>query len=352
MKRFVSILTFTLAASTLFISCNKSNDEPVKESISGYYILNNGSMGQNNSEVSLYDVTSHTVLGGMFLSINGKSLGDTAQDILAYGDDIYISVNLSKVVFVTDKNLLVKKEIVAKLSDGTVLSPRYLTAAAGKVYVTYYEGYLGEIDPATYVVRTTPVGPNPEGCAYAAGKVFVANSGGYLYPTYNNTVSIVDPTQFKEVSTITVNTNPATMKAYGDKVYFLSLGDYATTPSMVQCIDASTQKLTDLDYESPSAIALSGSNLFVMCGGYDENWNPLPGMVYKHDAETNTALGAFVKDNTSLPQAYSLSAAGDYLWVGCSDYKTNGDVYVFTLDGYYFDKFDSQGLNPIAVAAK
>ena len=59
------------------------------------------------------------------------------------------------------------------------------------------------------------------------------------------------------------------------------------------------------------------------------------------------ALGAFVTDGTSLPDAYSISAACDgYVYVGCSDYVNTGDVYVFTSEGKLHDKFDSQGLNP------
>ena len=62
----------------------------------------------------------------------------------------------------------------------------------------------------------------------------------------------------------------------------------------------------------------------------------------------NLPLGAFVTDGTILPKAYSISAASDgYIYVGCSDYVTTGDVYVLTSSGTFHDKFDSQGLNPI-----
>ena len=64
--------------------------------------------------------------------------------------------------------------------------------------------------------------------------------------------------------------------------------------------------------------------------------------------KTDKSLGKFVSDNTELPNAYSISATSDgYVYVGCSDYMTTGDVYVFTADGKLHDKFDSQGLNPL-----
>lgn len=350
------ILYAVLAAALTLLSasCEKQNLTRDEEDAAGYYVLNNGSMGMNNSEITSYDPETRTAIGEMFSSVNGKALGDTAQDILTDGDDIYVSVNLSRIIFVTDRDLKIKKEIRATLPDGTVLSPRYLAKGGnGRIYVTYYEGYLGEINPSSdYAVSTTAVGPSPEGCAWADGKVFVSNSGGANYPNYDKTVSVVDPVSFKETSRIEVNVNPATMEACGNNVYVFSLGDYGATPAKVQRLDASSLKVTDLEYASPTAIALEDEMLYVMCGGYDSSWNPLPGTVYKHNARTDSALGKFVADGTTLPQAYSLSAAGGYVWVGCSDYKTNGDVYVFSADGTLHDKFDSQGINPIAVAAR
>ena len=350
------IIYAALAAALVLsaASCDKQPLSPAPQEAAGYYILNNGSMGMNNSEITVYDMDTKTSVAEMFSSVNGKALGDTAQDILVDGDDIYITVNLSRIIFVTDKDLKIKQEIRATLPDGTtILSPRYLAKGGnGKVYVTYYEGYLGEINPADYSVSITAVGASPEGCAWADGKIFVSNSGGANYPNYDKTVSVVDPVSFEETSKIEVNINPATMEAYGDNVYVFSLGDYGAAPAKVQCLNASTLKVTDLDYNSPTAISLEGEMLYVMCGGYDSSWNPLPGNVYKHNAKTNSALGEFVTDGTTLPQAYSLSAAGGYVWVGCSDYKTNGDVYLFSPDGKLYDKFDSQGINPIAVAAR
>ncbi len=352
MKRFLTILS--LAALLCAVSCNKHNDTPEVETPTGYYILNNGSFGLNNANVAVYDVETKTLTADVFASVNGKGLGDTAQDILVDGEDVYISVNVSQIIFVTDKDLKIKKEIVATLPDGTALSPRYLTKGSnGLIYVTYYEGYLGEINPSGYSVRTTAVGPNPEGCVYVGGKIYVSNSGGYLYPTYNNTVSVVDATSFVETSTLEVNTNPATMEQCGDYIYVLSLGDYGATPAKVQAIDVRTLKVSDLSYSSPSAIALADDTLYVMCGGYDAYWNPLPGTVYKHNALTDTPAGTFVTDGTALPQAYSLAATSEYVWVGCSDYKNNGTMYVFTPDGKLFDVIqDTAGLNPITVSAR
>ena len=337
-----------VALGVFAASCSPDNDDEMI-SLDGALVLNNGAWGKNNASISVYDVKAKTLTAGAFKAANGFDLGDLGQDILAVGKELYISVNGSQKIFVTDSKLVTKKAIEAKV-DGVTLSPRYLCSGGGKVYVTYYEGYLGEIDPSTYAVRTTKVGPNPEGVAYLKGKIYTANSGGMIPTVYNNTVSVVDASTFKETSTITVNTNPALLLACAGKLYLNSFGDYAMVAPKVQCIDPADGKVTDLAYTSPSSIAVYGNNLYVLCGGYDEMWNPLPGTVYKYDAKAGSDKGNLVTDDTTMPMAYSISATKGHVWVGCSDYTNTGDVYVFnTSDGKLYDKFDSKGINPLKV---
>ena len=154
-----------------------------------------------------------------------------------------------------------------------------------------------------------------------------------------------------KVSSIEVSVNPAKVEASSDGkyLYVSSFGNYADVPSKLQVVELASGAVKDLDYSSVSAIAKGRNDvLYILCGGYDENWNPLPGTIYCHDMARNIPLGAFVTDGTVLPKAYSISAASDgYIYVGCSDYVTTGDVYVLTPEGRLHDKFDSQGLNPI-----
>ena len=342
-------LLSALALCVALWSCEEhSGDEIIPAGI-GTYILNNGNWGDNDSNIGIYNPAEKTFSADAFFSANGQKLGDLGQDIIGLGDNLYIAVNGSQTVFVTDMDLKIRQQINTD-KDGSRLSPRAFAASADKVYVTYYEGYVGEIS-GDGSVRICTAGPNPDGIALAGNNLYVANSGGMSYPAYNNTVSVVSVSSFKETSTIEVNVNPAKMEASSDgsHVYVSSFGNYADRPAMLQVIDVHTGKVTDLDYASVSAIA-KGKNdiLYILCGGYDENWNPLPGTVYRHDMKTDKSLGKFVSDNTELPNAYSISATSDgYVYVGCSDYMTTGDVYVFTADGKLHDKFDSQGLNPL-----
>ena len=344
--RIFRIILFATFAALAITACEDVSLIVEPTGIEGILVLNNGNWGANDASLSLYDPEAGAVTGDMFLTANNQHLGDLGQDMAVVGEDIYIAVNGSKVIFVTDRDLKIKKTIEAS-EGGAKLSPRCFAAAGGKVYVTYYEGYLGEIDPSTYNVRTTAVGPNPDGVAYAGGKLYVANSGGYL-PTFNNTVSVVDAASFKEVATIEVNCNPAAAVASGNGkyVYVNSYGNYADIQPKLQAIDIASSKAIDLDYTDVKGIAMGKNDeLMVVTGSYDENWN-IAGTVWRHNATTNSKAGKF-SDTVTTPY-YSISADPEtgYVFVGTSDYTTNGDVWWFDENGKLKGKFDSKGLNP------
>ena len=343
---------FAIVTAFAIIACDKTGTETPDALSSGdILVLNNGNWGGNDACITTYEMQSGKTMDKAFQKANGQQLGDLGQDILAAGDDIYIAVYGSQVIFLTDKDLKIKKTIIAT-ADGNTLSPRCLTKGGEKIYVTYYEGYLGEIDPSDdYSVKTVKVGANPDGVDYAGGMLYTANSGGMNYPDYDNTVSVVDAGTFTVTSTIQVNTNPAKILAAPShgQVYVTSFGNYADIPAKLQSIDIATGTVTDLEIDSVSSAALGpDEKLYVLCGGYDQMWNPLPGSVHVYG---NGEFQQFTA--ATFPNAYSISVTEDgFVYVGCSDYTNTGDVYAITPSGTIHEKFDSQGLNPIKVIKK
>ena len=342
-------LILSLTACAALISCETSSPDTLTPASCGTLILNNGNWGGNDSSIGMYDPQTKTYVPDAFYAVNGQKLGDLGQDVIRFGQETYIAVNGSQTIFITDNDLKIKGHINAE-ADGARLSPKYFTSGPDRIYVTYYEGYLGEIDPESLGVRITAIGPNPEGICMAGDRLYVAASGGMAYPAYTNTLSIVDMNTFTESGTVTVNVNPTKAEASSDGayVYVLSFGNYDNLPAMLEVLETATGKVSALEYASVSAIAASKDILYILSGGYDENWAPLPGTVYRHDMIRNRPLGSFVTDGTTLPDAYSISVAQDgMVYVGCSDYTSTGDVYVFSPEGILYDKFDSQGLNPL-----
>lgn len=348
MKR-ISIITLLL----LLLSCGKDT-ETQSTTIDGEYhgtlILNNGNWGGNDSNISIVNIEDGSVIPDAFYRANGLRLGDLGQDIICVGECIYIAVNGSQAIFITDKELKIIKRIDTEI-NGTRLSPRAFTTDGKMVYVSFYEGFVGRIMPETFETSFVEVGANPDGIDVCNGRLYTADSGGMAYPDYNNTVSVISLDTFKCVDKITVNLNPVKIAAYADKVYILSYGDYAANPPMIQVYDTENGTLEALGYEFVSSMARGEDGLlYILCAGYDEDWSQLPGKVMVHDMKNNIAVGEFIKDSTILDNAYSISAASDgNIYVGCSDYKTSGDVYIFDTSGTLLHKIDSHGFNPIIV---
>lgn len=347
--KHLKLLALALVAALAFVSCDDDDYEIVPAS-HNILVLNNGNWGSNDANILGFDYEENVASPLLFQAANGgKALGDLGQDILVMGDKFYIAVNGSQVVFVTDRNLHIVHEIVVN-KDGTKLSPRYLCSSGSKVYVTYYEGYLGEIDIKDYSVRTIAVGNSPEGIAYANNRVYVANSGGATFPNYDKTISVVDTKSFKEIKKVNVNLNPQNivMNADGSCLYVNSFGNYADVPALVQSVSLTdgTYTVSTLDYNDVKAICGGSNNeLYVVTGSYNENWQ-VEGHVNVYNMNEGKPAREFP---AAIANFYSISCAGDYVYVGTSDYQTNGTVYMYNRAGHCVNNFDAQGLNPLKV---
>lgn len=343
----LKLLALALIAALSFASCDDDTPEtPKTPETTAFLVLNNGNWGANDANILGYDFDTQTATPFLFQTANGQQLGDLGQDIIAVGEKLYIAVNGSQVIFVTDRDLHILKTIVAE-TGGTKLSPRYLCSAGDKVYVTYYEGYLGEISTKDYSVRTTAVGSSPEGLAYADGRIYVANSGGALYPNYDHTLSVVDAKSFTEVQKIDVNLNPQSIVASADgrTLYVNSFGNYADVPALVQSVSiaGTDYSASDLSYVDVKTIcAGADDDLYIVTGGYDENWQ-VQGTVNVYSMKEHKQTAVFPE---AIANFYSISYSGGYVFVGTSDYQTNGDVLMYDRKGQRLAAFDAQGLNP------
>lgn len=346
MKKSAIIFTVLLLAACQGKAPIQQPDPLDGELGNNILIMNNGAWGANDASISIYDIKAQSLQDHAFVQANGTAMGDLAQDILELGDSYFIAMNGSHLIYITDKDLK-KKSTLFNDTVGGFLSPRYFCTDGKKVYVSLYEGAIAELNPADLInYRICHVGPNPEGLAYANGKIYVANSGGYLYPDYNNTVSVVNANSFKEVSTITVNCNPKCMVANedGSLIYVSSLGNYADIPAKLQTIDTATGEVKDTEYTGVNSICKgNGNTIHILCGEYDASY-ALTGTVYT----INAANGERIRTLASgIKNAYSLSASTekDCVFVGISDYKNTGELQVYH-NGELESVIATMGINP------
>ncbi len=343
---FVSALFVAL----IFTSCSKDVPTLSKTAVTpgaqSLYVLNQGTMNQNNSTLTMYNLADSAATTDWFTTQNGVGLGDTGNDMAIYGGKIYIVMNVSSYVEVTDFKGKALKQI--PLFNGTVArQPREIAFYKNKVYVCSFDSSVVRIDTTTLAVDgITKAGSNPDGICVANDKLYVSNSGGLNYPNYANTVSVIDIPTFTQTKTITVVTNPFTLKAGDDgKVYLLSRGNYGSIAGALQQIDPTTDAVT-ATYPGSAAVdfALDGTKLYYC----NFDYSTMTSSVKVMDLTTNTATD-FITDGTAIPLASGIAvdaATGNvYVASSASDYVSNGTVYCFDSTGKKLFSF-AAGVNP------
>lgn len=327
-------------------------DEP--KALSGIYVLNNGKMGSNNASLSFYDFATQKTKSDLFKTVNGRGLGDTANDMIIYGSKIYIAVYNSNVIEVTD---LQGKSIKQIQSDGESLQPRYLISDGGKVYASLFDGYVACLDTATLQIeKKVKVGRNPEQLVVANKKLYVANSGGADYNTpvgYDKTVSVVDLASFTEIKKLDVVLNPVSLSTddQGD-VYLISNGNYEDILNTLQRIDTKHDVVTIVEDTNATEMTSVGNKMYMIYSQYDAEWNQIISFISYDPINEKVINSNFISDGTTIAKPYKMNADAStgHVYITSSDYNTNGDVYTFNADGKLQFTFEA-GLNPVKVVS-
>ncbi|MDR2679314.1 MAG: hypothetical protein LBC47_00735 [Tannerella sp.] len=345
-KNFIYTFALCMAIALPFFTGCKDDDDPTEDPVepSEYiYVLNSGNSGSNNASLSMYDVTEGTVTKDIFEVRNGRRLGDTGQDMVLYGSKMYIAVYGESTIEVTDLDAKSIKQI------DTEGQPRCFAVDGGKVYVTYYNGYVARIDTTSLTVEAkVRVGRNPEQLTVANGKLYVANSGGLDWNTemgYDNTVSVVNMATFTETKKIEVVVNPSNIVSDGNReIYLVSMGNYGSIPNTLQRIDGQTDEVSVVTDIEGTMLANVGSTLYSVFA----QWGAPSVLYYSYDMRNKTVLSDNFIGNTEISDVYQICTdkTFDDIYITTSDYLNDGDIYVFDKEEKFVTKFEV-GLNPI-----
>ena len=184
MKKYLLGLAVLLMGTAVMTSCSDDNDGPetyLQEYSTGAYVVNSGNMySKIESSLTAIDYASSTATQNVFKAANGRSLGNTANDGIVYGNKIYLAVDQSNTIEVIDKTT--KKSIkqiktTDLLGNAEGAEPRHIIADGGKVYFTTYGGYVAAVDTTDFALQKKwQVGSYPEGLVIGKGNLYVANS--------------------------------------------------------------------------------------------------------------------------------------------------------------------------------
>lgn len=320
-----------------------------KETVKGFFLLNEGNMGSNKSSIDFFSYETGKYMRNIYPGRNPeivKELGDVGNDIAIYGDKLYAVINCSHYVEVMDVHT------ARHLGRIDILNCRYIVFNNGKAYVSSYAGPV-QIDPnsrpgkvveidttSLQITREVVVGYQPEQMVITNGKLYVANSGGYRYPNYDRTVSVIDLSSFKVVNTIDVaiNLHRMVIDRYG-RIYVSSRGDYYNIGADVYTIDSKTDKVTGNLGIAASDMCLSGDSIYMTSveWSYITNSNTVTYSLYDV-GKGRVVSNSFITDGTDkqiqIPYGVAVNPDTKEIFVtDAKDYVTPGTLYCFSPEG-------------------
>ena len=326
----------------------------------GVYVLSEGLFNLNNSTLSWIDFStglpdSWSAPTGnsydCFEKVNGRRLGDTANDILLYGSRLYIAVNVSSTIEILDAATGRSLNRIPMNNHGKSSEPRYMTANGHYVYVCSFDGTVTRIDTLTMKAdATVTVGRNPDGICCTAGKLYVSNSGGLDFDNPDSTVSVIDLATFSEIKRISVRQNPGSRYADGNLVYVVSRGiyDYDKNDydSRLHCIDTENDQVIET-YDIP-ILKMDLHDGKAWFYGYGSG-----GTIQVLDLASGQIIDSdFITDGTLIERPYGIKVepTSHKVYVcDAADYVTPGSLCCFAPDGHLLYRIRNIGINPNTV---
>lgn len=326
----------------------------------GVYVLSEGLFNLNNSTLSWIDFSTglpdswNAPTGNSydcFEKVNGRRLGDTANDILLYGSRLYIAVNVSSTIEILDAATGRSLSRIPMNNHGKSSEPRYMTANGHYVYVCSFDGTVTRIDTLTMKAdATVTVGRNPDGICCTAGKLYVSNSGGLDFDNPDSTVSVIDLATFSEIKRIGVRQNPGSIYADGNRVYVVSRGiyDYDKNDydSRLHCIDTENDQVIET-YDIP-ILKMDLHDGKAWFYGYGSG-----GTIQVLDLASGQIIDSdFITDGTLIERPYGIKVepTSHKVYVcDAADYVTPGSLYCFAPDGHLLYRIRNIGINPNTV---
>lgn len=248
--------------------------------LTGFYLLNEGNMGSNKASLDRYTFADAIYSRNIYADANPdvpKELGDVGNDLAVYGSRLWAVINCSNKVEVLDL------KTARRIGQVDIPNCRYIAFDGPYAYVTSYagpveinpdyrqRGFVARIDTLTLqeTARTT-VGYQPDGIAISNGKIYVANSGGYMVPNYENTVSVIDAATMEFEKNIEIAINLDKIAAAPDgRLWVSSRGDYFDTPSLLFVCDPASGE-TVRTFDSPvSSMWLDGDSLYTVSSSFN-----------------------------------------------------------------------------------
>ena len=317
--------------------------------IKGFFLLNEGNMGSNKCTLDYYDALTGKYIRNIYAERNPgvvKEMGDVGNDLQIYDGKLWAVINCSHFVEVMDA------ATAHHIAQITIPNCRYIAFEGRHAYVSSYAGpvqidsnarlgYVAKIDiDRMEVIDTCTVGYQPDELVICDGRIYVANSGGYRFPNYDRTVSVIDIESFSVVNTIDVAINLHRLEVDRQGyIWVSSRGDYYGRGSKTYVIDPRTDAVCDSLDVPNSEMTLAGDSLYI----YGTDWSYVTNnwRISYHIVNTRTrevVTDNFITDGTKqkirMPYGVAVNrTTREFYITDAGNYVSPGYLYCFTPEG-------------------
>ena len=319
----------------------------------GLYILNEGNMGANRCTLDYLDLSGTDSTIHYYRNIYAernpstvKELGDVGNDIGIYGSKLWIVVNCSNKVEVCEARS------TRRLGQVNIDNCRYLAFDGGFAYVSSYAGPvqvaencpLGrvyKVDTLTMQkVDSVVVGYQPEEMAIVDGKLYVANSGGYRVPLYDNRIMVIDLATFQVIKEIEVDVNLHRLLADSHGQLWVSTrGNYFDVAPALYCLkDDKIVARLEIPISSMTIVGDSlyyiGTTFSYVDGGYKKDFG-IVDVALQRCSVAVTFEAPEIK-NITLPYGIIVNPHDrDFYILDAKNYVSSGELLHFDADGNF-----------------
>lgn len=350
------LISFTACRGDVEINLSKDIVVDIPRTIDGYqgfYLLNEGNMGSNKATLDFCNLETGVFTQNIYAERNPhvpKEMGDVGNDIAIYDGKLYAVINTSNKVEVMNA------QTAKRIGQIEIPNCRFIKFHEGFAYVTSYAGpviidpeyvqigYVAKINTTTLEqVDSCLVGFQPDELEIVDGKIYVANSGGYMgagnTEGYERTVSVIDIATFKEEKRIDVAYNLERIKA--DKrgnLWVSSRGDHKKMPPRLYFIDKELQQVTDT-IEIPASNYWIDDDLLYTYGNEEGNYSKGTYSFTVVDTKTRKIVkDQMITDGTDkkMEKPYGIMVhpeTKDIYITDAGNYVTTGILYCFDKEG-------------------
>lgn len=346
MKRLILLFALAFIAASCAESPTSPGSSYTPKAVA-VYVLNQGDFGQGNASLTAYLPDSNLTENGLFKRVNGRSLGDVANDIVINGNEAYMVINNSDKIEVMDAS--------TALSTATIYFPSGTSPYRIALYPPGNIGFVSDlytnsvsaIDLTTNAVipaDTIPVGDAPYGITCISRQVFVANSG---YGS-GSTVSVIDASTLKVMKTLRVGTGPTEVEPDGNGYVWVVCPGQLGADGSIYIINVAADTVADSINVGVQIPSFAGHTLAMdQKNGY--GYLIADSSVVKLDLLSKTIMDKNLIRGSFYGISVDLSN-GDVYVTDAKDYKTAGTVYIYYSDGQYTGRSFTAGINPDGMA--